>query len=58
MKEQLVKAQAARAEAEKKMNENQKLSSDEIRKLREQLNKAERETASLRTELNQKCSVL
>jgi len=58
VKEQLAKAQAEREETEKKMNEIQKLSSDEIRRLREQLNKAEKETASLRTELNKKCTVL
>ncbi|CAA7033274.1 unnamed protein product [Microthlaspi erraticum] len=58
VKEQLAKAQVAREATEKKMSEIQKLSSDEIRKLREQLNKAESETASLRRELNKKCSVL
>ncbi|ESQ38581.1 hypothetical protein EUTSA_v10028785mg [Eutrema salsugineum] len=58
VKEQLAKAQVAREETEKKMSEIQKLSSDEIRRLREQLNKAEKETASLRNELNKKCSVL
>ncbi|CAH2070616.1 unnamed protein product [Thlaspi arvense] len=51
-------------EVEKSYNEmlegikEKKLSSDEIRRLREQLNKAERETASLRKELKEKCSVL
>ena len=59
MKEQLAKAQVAREEAEKKMSEMHKLSSDEIRRLRDQLNNAERETARLgRQQRTQKCSVL
>ncbi|KAL1196006.1 Immune-associated nucleotide-binding protein 13 [Cardamine amara subsp. amara] len=57
--EKLAKAQAAREETEKKMHEIQKLSSDEIRRLREQLTKAEKETTSLRNELSRKkCTVL
>ncbi|KAH0858768.1 hypothetical protein HID58_087029 [Brassica napus] len=59
VKEQLAKAQVAREEAEKKMSEMHKLSSDEIRRLRDQLNNAERETARLRRQQRtQKCSVL
>ncbi|KAF8113607.1 hypothetical protein N665_0047s0015 [Sinapis alba] len=59
VKEQLAKAQLARAETEKKMTELQNLSSDEIRRLREQLNNAERETARLRRQQgSQRCSVL
>ncbi|CAH8332005.1 unnamed protein product [Eruca vesicaria subsp. sativa] len=59
VKEQLAKAQAARQETEKKMTEMHKLSSDEIRRLREQLNNAEMETARLRRQQRtQRCSVL
>lgn len=59
VKEQLAKAQLERAETEKKMTELQNLSSDEIRRLRDQLNNAERETARLRRQQgSQKCSVL
>ncbi|XP_023636094.1 immune-associated nucleotide-binding protein 13 [Capsella rubella] len=59
VKEQLSKAEARREEAEKKMNESQKLSADEIKQLREDLKKAEKETDDLRTKLNEKkCTIL
>ncbi|CAL9232237.1 unnamed protein product [Arabidopsis halleri] len=59
MKEQLSKAEATRAEAEKKMNETQTQSADEIRQLRKQLEEAKKETASLRANLNDKeCTIL
>ncbi|VYS62146.1 unnamed protein product [Arabidopsis thaliana] len=57
MKEQLSKAEAKREEAEKKMNENQKLSAEEIKKLRKQLEDAKEETDSLHAKLDEKSAL-
>ncbi|KAG7552584.1 P-loop containing nucleoside triphosphate hydrolase [Arabidopsis thaliana x Arabidopsis arenosa] len=59
MKEQLSKAEATREEAEKKMNETQTQSADEIRKLRAELEEAKKDTASLQAKLDAKnCTIL
>ncbi|CAA7033282.1 unnamed protein product [Microthlaspi erraticum] len=53
------KAEAKREEAERKMKDIQNQSGDEIRKLREQLDEAMAETASLRAKLDsKKCTIL
>jgi len=54
LEQQLGEEQAARLEAEKRANEVQKRSSDEIKKLRENLERAEKETKELQKKLG-KC---
>ena len=54
LEKQLGEEQAARLEAEERANEVQKRSSDEIKKLRENLEKAEKETKELQKKLG-KC---
>lgn len=54
LEHQLGEEQAARLEAEKRANEVQKRSSDEIKKLRENLERAEKETKELQKKLG-KC---
>ncbi|CAN7046556.1 unnamed protein product [Brassica oleracea var. botrytis] len=54
LEKQLGEEQAARLEAEERANEVQKRSSDEIKKLRENLERAERETKELQRKLG-KC---
>ncbi|XP_019088215.1 PREDICTED: immune-associated nucleotide-binding protein 8-like [Camelina sativa] len=59
VREQLSKAEAKREEAEKKMNENHKLSADEIMQLREDLAKAKVERDDLRAKINEKkCAIM
>lgn len=54
LEKQLGEEQAARLEAEERANEVQKRSSDEIKKLRENLERAEKETKELQKKLG-KC---
>ncbi|RAL42981.1 unnamed protein product [Cuscuta campestris] len=59
LEEQLAKEQEARLQAEKSAREAQEKSNDEIRKLRENLERAEKETEKLRKEAKERgCSIL
>ena len=58
LEQQLAEEQAARLRAEEIAHIAQEKSNDEIRKLRENLERAQRETEELRKQAESKCAIL